>query len=182
MSKSYLDASMRTIAKKANVTTSNIYNYFKNKDEIFETILRPLVNKLEQAKKLFIAFEIESEANHDLEDHRKLTRACTSFCNINREKLELLFFKSKGSSYENYVEDFIDWFTENMKLSFYQHGKDYIDEFLVHITASIWVNAIREILMHQISGERLARITDDIMTFMFTGWKGMMKVHGIELD
>ena len=35
----FKDASMRTIAKDANVGLSNIYNYFKNKDEIFLEIV-----------------------------------------------------------------------------------------------------------------------------------------------
>ena len=37
----FKDASMRTIAKDANVGLSNIYNYFKNKDEIFLEIVSP---------------------------------------------------------------------------------------------------------------------------------------------
>jgi AcrR family transcriptional regulator len=172
---------MRTIAKKANVTTSNIYNYFKNKDEIFETILRPLINKLELAKQLFIEFEIEEGTDHDLVEHQKMTEVCTKFCNENRDELNLLFFKSKGSSYEDYVEDFTDWFTENLKLSFYQHGKEKIDEFIVHVTASIWINSIREILMHNICGDRSVKVAEDIMTFVYLGWKGLMAAHGIEM-
>ncbi|PIE99780.1 MAG: TetR family transcriptional regulator, partial [Maribacter sp.] len=44
----YRKTSMRTIAKEANVTLSNIYNYFKNKDEILEVILQPVLGDIEQ--------------------------------------------------------------------------------------------------------------------------------------
>mgnify|MGYP002470759756 FL=1 len=35
LEKGYSKTSMREIAAKSNVVLSNIYNYFKNKDEIF---------------------------------------------------------------------------------------------------------------------------------------------------
>ena len=39
--KGYKETSMRNIAQKANVGLSNIYNYFKNKDEIYKTVVTP---------------------------------------------------------------------------------------------------------------------------------------------
>ena len=39
--KGYKEASMRNIAQKANVGLSNIYNYFKNKGEIYKTVVNP---------------------------------------------------------------------------------------------------------------------------------------------
>ncbi|NDV56415.1 TetR/AcrR family transcriptional regulator [Parabacteroides sp. 52] len=44
ISKGYKNTSMRDIAQKANVGLSNIYNYFKNKDEIYRAILNPAKN------------------------------------------------------------------------------------------------------------------------------------------
>ena len=46
LEKGYKDASMREIASRAGVTVSNIYHYFTNKDEIFRTILKPVLNDL----------------------------------------------------------------------------------------------------------------------------------------
>jgi AcrR family transcriptional regulator len=43
MEKGFKDASMRTIAKSAGVTLSNIYNYFRNKNEIFCDVLSGLL-------------------------------------------------------------------------------------------------------------------------------------------
>ena len=44
--KGYKDASMREIASRSGITVSNIYHYFTNKDEIFRTILKPVLNEL----------------------------------------------------------------------------------------------------------------------------------------
>ncbi|MFA6871618.1 MAG: TetR/AcrR family transcriptional regulator [Bacteroidaceae bacterium] len=38
---------MRNIAKNTGVGLSNIYNYFKNKNEILEEVLKPLLQALE---------------------------------------------------------------------------------------------------------------------------------------
>ena len=37
---------MREIASRTGITVSNIYHYFTNKDEIFRTILKPVLNDL----------------------------------------------------------------------------------------------------------------------------------------
>ncbi|MDR0270394.1 TetR/AcrR family transcriptional regulator [Paenibacillus sp.] len=42
----YMDASMRRISAAAGVTTGNIYRYYKNKEELFEALVRPVYEKL----------------------------------------------------------------------------------------------------------------------------------------
>ena len=41
-------ASMREIAQEAQVGLSNIYNYFKNKDDIFCTVVRPVISAFDR--------------------------------------------------------------------------------------------------------------------------------------
>ena len=42
----YAKTSMRDIAKRTGIGVSNIYNYFKSKDELFRYIVRPLTTEL----------------------------------------------------------------------------------------------------------------------------------------
>ena len=46
LKKGFKEASMRTIAKKANTTLGNIYNYFKNKEELLEAVLDTIPSEL----------------------------------------------------------------------------------------------------------------------------------------
>ena len=46
-------ASMREIAQEAQVGLSNIYNYFKSKDDIFCTVVRPVISAFEDAAKRY---------------------------------------------------------------------------------------------------------------------------------
>lgn len=43
--KGFEKASLRTIVKKANTTTGNFYNYFKNKEMLFEELIKPDYDK-----------------------------------------------------------------------------------------------------------------------------------------
>lgn len=69
---------MRMIAADSRVSTSNIYNYFQSKDQIFRAILNPLLE----------AF-INQEKDHN-----------------NPENLKLLLFKSHGSSVEGFHDEY----------------------------------------------------------------------------
>ena len=46
LEKGVSDCDMRTIAKRASVTPGNLYRYFKNKDDIIQTLLSPIINAL----------------------------------------------------------------------------------------------------------------------------------------
>lgn len=48
LKKGYAKTSMRDIAKGADIGVSNIYNYFKSKDELFRHIVAPLTTELGQ--------------------------------------------------------------------------------------------------------------------------------------
>ena len=48
LQKGFKDTSMRTISRLSGVTLSNIYNYFRDKDDIFRAVLPPLLNAFEQ--------------------------------------------------------------------------------------------------------------------------------------
>lgn len=44
----YRRASMRGIARQANITVGNIYTYFSGKDDLFETIITPVLQSINQ--------------------------------------------------------------------------------------------------------------------------------------
>ncbi len=48
LKKGYKDTSMRSIARLSGVSLGNIYNYYKDKDEIFQIVLAPLLDAFEQ--------------------------------------------------------------------------------------------------------------------------------------
>lgn len=98
----FKDASMRTIAKKAKVTLSNIYNYYSNKEEIFQDVLKPLLQNLEKVKEEHnnpknITVEYFSSEKYQLEHINQYLELIINY----KEELNVLLFKAHGSSFEN---------------------------------------------------------------------------------
>jgi len=59
----FIKTSMRTIAKKARISTSNIYNYFKSKDYLFYSLIDPIYEKVNNL--LIVLFETEKNLGED---------------------------------------------------------------------------------------------------------------------
>lgn len=180
----FKDAAMRSIAKKSDVTLSNIYNYFRNKDELFCQTLKPLLN----------AFDQMSE-NHNSQDYLTIDvfiieayqrRMITDFMLIlkdYRAELKLLLFQAGGSSLENFRDIFTDKQTkvgieymQLMKQKYPQINTD-ISDFFIHTISSWWLTMIGEIVMHnELTDKEIERSVSEYVAFGTAGWKKLMQV------
>jgi AcrR family transcriptional regulator len=178
--KGFSRASLRRIASGAGVSTSNIYNYFANKDALFLKIVEPVIESVE---KYFNHIEFEREylntEKWSFESHLKRLELLADFIDVNRKLLKLVAFKAHGSSLEDYKELLIKRYTRTtlhfMKESarFYPGLKADASEFFVHNLASFWMNIILEIIMHDIPRKDMMKFLKEIMTFMFYGYEGL---------
>lgn len=173
----YHQASIRQIAKKADVLPSNIYNYFGNKDEIFREVLSPILNKIEKAKSFLQEYEFDKKPGEkgNLEEHLNMMLVSTSFVDTNRELLKLLIFKAHGSSLENYGEELIEWYADNWYSFIKKNDLIPLDKFVIHNIMGIFYNLIKEVLVHEIKGQKLEQLAMEMMTFIFRGWKGLVE-------
>lgn len=95
----YEDASLRTIAKKANTSLGNIYHYFPNKKAMLDELLEPVVSQIDT----FLQQHV-SEQTHvsDLDEINRLLEAA----NFEEEPMRSLlskefaiFMQTKDSAY-----------------------------------------------------------------------------------
>ncbi len=177
----FKDASMRTIAKKSGVSLSNIYNYFKNKDEIFTQILSVPVSLLNKVNNIFddkYFFDIENIRNGKIKQ-LKFTYSIKFICNY-RDELKLLLFKAHGSSLQDFKDNWIDENTEAgiewlKKYNTIHSKKAQASEFFIHYLNSSYVNFITEILMHDIHKNEMIEYLKEYFEFFYLGWQGIMK-------
>ncbi len=180
----YRKTSMRLIAKNANVTLSNIYNYFKNKDEILEVILQPVLRDMEQMlarhndPNYATTQWFEADDISEVEDFKEHVKFIINY----REEFNLLFYKCSGSKYENIKEFFIDKYTESsrtylqlMKDKYPQINKE-ISDFFLHTTAAWWIQIVSEIVSHNLKEEEILQFLKEYMTFGTGGWKRLMNL------
>ncbi|WP_217447633.1 TetR/AcrR family transcriptional regulator [Maribellus comscasis] len=181
--KGFKDASMRNIAKDAKVGLSNIYNYFRNKDEIFREILSGLLSAMDKVMEehnspKYISVDIFSSEEYMRSQIDMFVKLIDNY----KEDFKLLLFKSSGSSLGNYREEFIELQT--------QVGKEYIalmkekfptinggvSDFFIHTMSSWWMSIIGELVMHDLSHRELEDFIREYMEFGTAGWKKLMQV------
>ena len=113
LKKGYAKTSMRDIAAGVGIGVSNIYNYFKSKDELFRYIVTPLIAELERmmhdhhnmdSQEDFLNYAT-GQSNMMLGDNVK---EYMLLINNHRDELKLLLYQSQGSSLENYIDTYPD--------------------------------------------------------------------------
>jgi len=179
----FKNASMRTIAQKAQVGLSNIYNYFKNKDEILQEVLKPLVETLNQITAEHNKPHHISINTFDKDQHwDKHINAYVNLIYKYRNELDLLLFKSHGSSFENYKDEYINQHTQTgieyltkMKEK-YPWINDQVSKFFIHTISSWWMSIISEIVSHELSRDEIKIFFSEYAEFATAGWKKIMRV------
>ncbi|MCG8306149.1 MAG: TetR/AcrR family transcriptional regulator [Cytophagales bacterium] len=178
----FKDASMRMIAKKAGVGLSNIYNYFRNKDEIFLEVLAPLMRALD---KIMIEHNSQENLNIDIfnseEYYFRHTNIYVDLIVTFNDELKLLLFQSYGSSLENFRDEYTDRHTK-IGMEYLQKMKEKypwihvdISEFFIHTMSSWWISIIGEIVSHNLNTEEIKKFISEYMEFGTAGWKKIMK-------
>lgn len=181
MKKGFMDASVREIAADSNIGLGNIYNYFKSKDDIFRAIVQPTVTKFMQL--------YEKHHNEDTMDvmlvtteryFENLVNEHVSLLVTNRSNCELLFFKSQGSSFERFKDEFIDYATQKSKQYFADmkamHAEINISDHFIHQNISGTLNLYEELLTHKITKKKIKPIIEEHIRFNIAGWRGLTRV------
>ncbi|MCT4588320.1 MAG: TetR/AcrR family transcriptional regulator [Carboxylicivirga sp.] len=182
LDKGYKDASMRTMAKNANVGLSNIYNYFKNKDEIFCEVMRPLTSSMDKMlndhnDKHFISLDVFTSEVY----LREMIDAFVGLIKTFKEELKLLLFLSHGSSLANFVNEYTDRHTtlglEYIRLMKEKYPKinGNISVFFIHTMSSWWITIIGEIVTHDLLDQEIETFVAEYIEFGTAGWKRIMK-------
>lgn len=180
----FKDTSMRIIAKKAKVGLSNIYNYFKNKDEIFKEVLSGLLEAIDYTFKIHNSTEhIDLYVEHSDDYMRQQIDLFVELIYNHKQEFDLLLFKASGSSLENFRDDYTDKHTEI--------GKDYIkklkenypsintniSEFFLHTMSSWWMSIVAELVMHDVSHSELETFIKEYMKFGTAGWNKILNIN-----
>lgn len=109
-----------------------------------------------------------------------IVRDIADYIDTNRESMNLLLFHSHGSDYENFREEITEQFTKSWVVFFKWLNEEYPDngvnvsEFFLHNMASFYLNVVAEILMHDIPYSGMLTYLEEMMEFVFQGWKPLM--------
>lgn len=167
-------ASMRGIAKKAGISTSNMYNYFQNKEELFYAIADPVVHHLANLRKE--VFEYRANKDFDNENFMQqftefVPSAMFEMIRKYRKELILVMDGSKGTKYEQLKKMIVARMENNFTENVISKKKKILlqDSFLMHILAMNLIEGILEITRNYKNDEWAKSNIDSLIKYHIRG-------------
>ena len=184
LDKGYAKTSMRDIAAGVGIGVSNIYNYFKGKDDLFRHIVAPLLAELERMM----------HEHHDVNDQEQFIRyargdddmladhvqAYMKLINNHRDELKLLLYQAQGSSLESYIDQYTEDCTQQVLVFMNELKRKYPQFSVIHTPFTyhihmVWMfGFISEVIKHQLTSDEIKAAIEDYSAFEFTGWRALM--------
>lgn len=149
--------SMVAIAKCSGVSKSNIYNYFKSKDQIYAILTISIRSKLKEFSAIFSS----NEFNHPFgSEGFNLELSCNIYNYIlkNKEDFLLLMNSSHNTPYESIKESIIMEMSTHFKNSISSKKNDY-DYYVIEIIAR---NLLEGFIYIALNRERRKDIETDL--------------------
>ncbi len=181
--KDYSSVSMREIASEAQVGLSNIYNYFRSKDELFCHIVQPAVSSFERMLEEHHGYE--GKDIMEMQSEKYLLYTVSKYLKIinkHGEEISILFFKANGSSLQNFKEEFTEKSTFFVRSYFEKqkilHPEINIDisDFFIHLHCVWMFTLIEELLMHGVEYSSMEKIVNEYIRFEISGWKKLLEM------
>ena len=183
LEKGFPAASLRSIVKKAGVTTGAFYGYFKSKEELFDALVREqydaLMGMYRETQEAFTRLTPEEQmAQMGVQSGDCLGRMM-EYAYANRDSFRLLLCCSEGTRYENMIHEMVEIevdathaFAEVLKRL--GHAGYELDPTLEHILVSGLFSAFFEMIIHDIPYEKATDYLRELREFYTAGWKRIM--------
>ncbi|MDD3395083.1 MAG: TetR/AcrR family transcriptional regulator [Anaerotignum sp.] len=146
--KDFKSATMREIAKKAGVPTGLTYSYFKNKEVLFDEIIRPVLLKFPDTLK-----QAEEAPGQAFDKFVTIEREFFLGLFVRHREFIILMDKSAGTSHSDAKENMIHLIEEHIRIGLKKRSNKEYDDLLAHILASNFTECVLEIARHYKSRE-----------------------------
>ncbi|MCR4940402.1 MAG: TetR/AcrR family transcriptional regulator [Treponemataceae bacterium] len=188
LEKGFMNASLRTIAANASLTTGAMYRHFKDKDALFCALVDKAIEVTTRTVMLADVLTHMQDVNplgkeHEEKENETLFRFL-DYIYSDFDAFILLISKSAGSTHENFVEEMSDLYTKNCAATLdwmYEQGfaRKKLDQLTVHVIASSLINAFTEFITHRVSKEEAIKFISNIRDFFHFGTMAVMDVKSV---
>lgn len=188
LEKGFTNASLRTIAANAGLTTGAMYRHFKDKDALFCALVDDAIAEtLKMVKTAGVSHHETVEdpigRGHE-EDEIKFMNYFTNYMFENKDAFVLLLTKAAGSTHENFLEEVSDIYTENVIATVNWMKEKYnvtkpIDDMSLHVFSNTVINAYAEVILHNMDMAEAKIFMSNIQEFFHFGF---MHLLGLPCD
>jgi AcrR family transcriptional regulator len=172
----YEKASIRTIAEKSRTAKSNLYNYFKDKDGLFQSVLGPTVAKIRAGLELAKQFNVpKGVGDYTLESQSFVVGVVNRFVEENFTDVRLLLFKAQGSRLEGFKGEVLEAFTDNMCawVRSMKPGRK-LSRLFVRSVCGFYMSLIEQAILFG-NAEDMKGFQKEFTSFVYHGWKGVLQ-------
>ena len=179
LEKGFQDASMRKIAGKVGITATALYRHYSSKEDIFDAVVEPAVSAWES---MCITEEIRQTGTarkHGVDamwNDTEQSKMIVDLIYKNFDTQKLLFFKSKGTKYENYLHEIVTRI-QTATLKFMEELEsggvhiNHVDDKEMHLLLSAEYSAMFEMVDHDFSYEEALHYAETLALFFKEGWR-----------
>jgi len=185
LEKGYMKSSLRSICKEAGVTTGALYFFFKDKEDLFTSLVDQPLNMLFEMtdhyyNKGLESKELMSEAlNGNYEEDLMVSRVVIAFLYQYYDEFMLLIQKSQGSKYENCFDEFIALAERHYRLLADEFSKakglNGIDDHIIHWISHMQIESVVHTLVHNKSEAEAVKNFETVTRYLIAGWMSLFE-------
>ena len=184
LEKGFENASIRSIGKRAGMTSAGLYRHYADKEAMFNAMVEPLVADIKEWTKK------HTERKNDLADEsvsgsdlfgETFVDMIRDVILPRRDEFRLLMNCSGGTKYENFIHDFVESNQKEFLSAIgYLKEKGYpvidVDEEELHMLLSAYLTACFEPIIHDFENDKIEKYLNTVREFFMPGWFRIMGV------
>lgn len=183
LDKGFERASLRTIAQAADTSTNSIYVRFKDKNGIFEALVRPAAEELKnmicRMQHDFSCLKSEEQLVQSYQYGTDSFPKILTYIYDNFDVFKLLLTCSYGTPYYDFIHDLSVIDAECYKKYIGQMGKisvlnGNVSDNLLHILSSGFYSSLLEMVVHNLSREEAEKDLVRLREFYKAGWETIL--------
>lgn len=187
MEKGYSKASLRKICANTGVTTGALYFFFKDKEDLFRSIVeKPLRDLLEMMSTHFaedaqLLSEMDGYVYSD-GDHEELVQLLIRHLYANRDAFLLLLTKSQGTVFENCIDEVVEKIEKGYRVMAEQMAEKtpgmQVNPYMLHWMTHMNIDAFIHLLTHEPDEQKALRHMRRIIDYLVKGWMELILIPG----
>lgn len=183
LEKGFRGASLRNIAKTANVTTGAFYGYYKSKEELFDALVSEQANHAlsiyKKAQIDFASLPPDEQKKHIGDIPEKCMSDILEYAYKNLEEFKLILTCSGGTKYENFIHEMVEIeVNATHKFNDVLNGlgikSKLMNPQLEHILISGMLTAYFEMIIHDMPIAQAHEYLRELREFYTAGWQKIM--------
>lgn len=169
----YMNASLRRIASESGVSTNSIYGRFRDKLGLFDALVKNAADELyDMVSDMCRQASEETDIDENMEAENVGTGQFVDYIYDHLDIFQLIFCKSAGTGYEDYLDRLSKMEEEVYKVQIQRLGmSEEVDGFFIHAITVSGYRYLYEMIAHGLDRQEAHRFMEKMTEFRMAGWR-----------